>query len=83
MTTGYVLKAEYYLPDNITQLKTRTVMPFQRRKFGRAINLDRFMEKPIQFPKQTTDHYLKSNKQVLLNSYRWTIYMGLEGLANR
>ncbi|KAM7356285.1 uncharacterized protein ACRADG_002090 [Cochliomyia hominivorax] len=82
MTTGYVLKAEYYLPDNITQLKIRRPMPFQR-KFGRAINLENFLATTDKVPLKTRDDFLKNNKKVLLSSYRWTVYKALEGLGNR
>ncbi|XP_065362120.1 uncharacterized protein LOC135955690 [Calliphora vicina] len=74
MTTGYVLKAEYFLPENVTQLKIRTVMPFQRRNF---------LTSTEELPQQTREEFLNNNKKVILSSYRWSIYKGLEGLADR
>ncbi|KAI8117336.1 hypothetical protein FF38_09279 [Lucilia cuprina] len=83
MTTGFVLKAEYFLPENVTQLKIRTVMPFQKRSIINTIKLDKFLSTPTEAPLQKRKDFVRNNKKVLLSSYRWTIYKGFEGLAER
>ncbi|XP_050334100.1 uncharacterized protein LOC126761762 [Bactrocera neohumeralis] len=80
MTTGYVLKAEYYLPDNVTKLFTITRMPFAARQMTK---FERFLAQADEWKRYATwEQHLTDNRKVL-SSYRWSIYKVLEGLAER
>ncbi|XP_049313836.1 uncharacterized protein LOC105224100 isoform X1 [Bactrocera dorsalis] len=80
MTTGYVFKAEYYLPDNVTKLFTITRMPFAARQMTK---FERFLAEADEWKRYATwEQHLTDNRKVL-SSYRWSIYKALEGLAER
>ncbi|KAH8408076.1 hypothetical protein KR222_009224, partial [Zaprionus bogoriensis] len=88
VTTGYVLKAEYWLPETPDSLRTPTSMPVNQKPTpgvtGARTNrpmFENFLVGVDELGKSTKKMFSRSNK--VLSSYRWTVYKGLEGLAKR
>ncbi|CAD7006052.1 unnamed protein product [Ceratitis capitata] len=80
MTTGYVLKAEYFLADNVTKLYTITQMPFTARQMSarKLTKFERFLAKADEWKRYSAwERHLQENRRVL-SSYRWSIYKVLE-----
>lgn len=99
ITTGYVFKAEYYLPHDATQWYNFTTMdigtlPIQGRK-RRSATSTKADDDLIGYVDETEEEGYRENllnKQKAdelrgrhndLGKYRWTIYKGIEILANK
>ncbi|XP_073841477.1 uncharacterized protein [Musca autumnalis] len=90
MTSGYVLKAEYFLPSTVDQLRTKTQLPINAgRKLNGPAKFEQFIVDEDALLSTTTTRnstnqpeFVQQHKHVR-SSYRWTIYKGLEGLATR
>ncbi|XP_030387554.1 uncharacterized protein LOC115634125 [Scaptodrosophila lebanonensis] len=90
ITTGYVLKAEYWLPISPDDLRTPTALPVNQVITPGPVTGARRRQRPMfenflvganELGKNTRQLLSRTNK--VLSSYRWTAYKGLEGLANR
>lgn len=88
MTTGYVLKAEYWLPETPDALRTATSMPINQKPTLGSVGarqrrpmFENFLVGVDDLGKSTKKMITRTNK--VLSSYRWTVYKGLEGLAKR
>lgn len=88
MTTGYVLKAEYWLPETPDSLRTPTALPLNQVPTLGSVGARRrrpmfenFLVDANELGKSTRKLLTRTNK--VLSSYRWTMYKGLEGLAKR
>ncbi|XP_034101965.1 uncharacterized protein LOC117566534 [Drosophila albomicans] len=88
VTTGYVLKAEYWLPETPDALRTPTSMPINQVPTAGSTGARRhrpmfenFLVGADDLGKSTKKLLTRTNK--VLSSYRWTLYKGLEGLAQR
>ncbi|XP_067647968.1 uncharacterized protein [Eurosta solidaginis] len=86
MTTGYVLKAEYFLADSVEKLFTITHMPFAARQDQQTKELtkfERFLARADEWKRYAALERHLSEKRKVLSSYRWAIYKALEVLAGR
>ncbi|XP_054734713.1 uncharacterized protein LOC129242175 [Anastrepha obliqua] len=85
MTTGYVLKSEYYLPFLASQLFTITTMPFVARQMQpvKLTKFERFLAKADEWKRYAAWERHQADNRKVLSSYRWSIYKALEGLAER
>ncbi|KRF84598.1 uncharacterized protein [Drosophila virilis] len=88
VTTGYVLKAEYWLPETPDSLRTPTALPLNQVPTLGSVGARRrrpmfenFLVDANELGKSTRKLLTRTNK--VLSSYRWTMYKGLEGLAKR
>ncbi|EDW19023.1 uncharacterized protein LOC6582862 [Drosophila mojavensis] len=88
VTTGYVLKAEYWLPETPEALRTPTALPINQVPTLGSVGarrhrpmLENFLAGVDDLGKSTKKLFSRTNK--VLSSYRWTVYKGLEGLAKR
>ncbi|XP_059222074.1 uncharacterized protein LOC106095267 [Stomoxys calcitrans] len=84
MTSGYVLKAEYFLPSTVEQLKTKSQLPITVRKLDTPTKFEQFFvdDDALLTNATKSEDFLQHHKHVR-SSYRWTVYKGLEGLATR
>ncbi|XP_036327499.1 uncharacterized protein LOC118740112 [Rhagoletis pomonella] len=85
MTTGYVLKAEYFLADSVEKLFTISRMPFTARQLQarKLTKFERFLARADEWKRYAAwERHLTEHRKVL-SSYRWSIYKALEGLAER
>uniref|UniRef100_A0A1I8M6V7 Uncharacterized protein n=1 Tax=Musca domestica TaxID=7370 RepID=A0A1I8M6V7_MUSDO len=86
MTSGYVLKAEYFLPETVDQLRTKSRLPLTARSFNGKTKFENFIvdENALSTTNNSTNQpdFVKQRKHIR-SSYRWTVYKGLEGLATR
>jgi len=89
VTTGYVLKVEYWLPTTPDDLRTPTALPLTQvatpgvtgARKQRKPMFENFLVGVDELGKNTRKLLTRTNK--VLSSYRWTVYKGLEGLADR
>ncbi|KAL7734311.1 hypothetical protein ACLKA6_010648 [Drosophila palustris] len=88
VTTGYVLKAEYWLPESPDALRTPTALPINQVPTLGSVGARRhrpmfenFLVGADELGKSTKKLLTRTNK--VLSSYRWTVYKSLEGLAKR
>ncbi|XP_017840315.1 uncharacterized protein LOC108598209 [Drosophila busckii] len=88
VTTGYVLKAEYWLPETPDHLRTPTALPINQVPTLGSVGARRqrpmfenFLVGADELGKSTKKLFTRTNK--VLSSYRWTVYKALEGLAKR
>ncbi|XP_061398337.1 uncharacterized protein LOC133334054 [Musca vetustissima] len=88
MTSGYVLKAEYFLPETVDQLRTKSRLPITARNLNGPTKFEKFIvdEKALSTTNNSSNtnqpDFVKQRKHIRA-SYRWTVYKGLEGLATR
>ncbi|XP_037957066.1 uncharacterized protein LOC119686999 [Teleopsis dalmanni] len=82
MTTGYVLKAEYFLPSNASQLRTKTHLNIAGRRRRNAPDFEQFLINDEEFSAANKNREEFLHKKVL-TSYRWSVYKAFEGLAVR
>ena len=80
LTTGYVFKAEYFLPYQVEQLYTKTTMNLTARKLKGATKFEKHVATESELRGNSTT---ERHKKPVLASYRWSVYKSLEGLANR
>ncbi|KAM8708212.1 hypothetical protein ACLKA7_015221 [Drosophila subpalustris] len=88
VTTGYVLKAEYWLPESPDALRTPTALPINQVPTLGSVGARRhrpmfenFLVGADELGKSTKKLLTRTNK--VLSSYRWSVYKSLEGLAKR
>ncbi|XP_068148975.1 uncharacterized protein [Drosophila tropicalis] len=88
VTTGYVLKAEHWLPTTPDDLRTPTALPINQVPTAGVTGarkhrpmFENFLVGVDELGKNTRKLLTRTNK--VLSSYRWAAYKGLEGLANR
>ncbi|XP_026845380.1 uncharacterized protein LOC6595906 [Drosophila persimilis] len=89
VTTGYVLKVEYWLPVTPDDLRTPTALPITQvatpgvtgARRQRRPMFENFLVGVDELGKSTRKILTRTNR--VLSSYRWTVYKGLEGLADR
>nr|XP_016925735.2 uncharacterized protein LOC108006707 [Drosophila suzukii] len=80
--TGYVLKAQYYLPYSVKQLRTKNVHEISEgRLLGNATIFDRVMQMSEQ--KLGLDPDILQQDLQALGSYRWSVYEAFTALAIR
>ncbi|XP_055842072.1 uncharacterized protein LOC129909124 isoform X2 [Episyrphus balteatus] len=84
ITSGYVLKAEYFLPTNATQLHKDYLKP---QTIHRRSILDEYDDAEITEIDQSfgfnSTKNLFQNRPNDLSTYRWTIYKAMETLGDR
>ncbi|XP_034481405.1 uncharacterized protein LOC117787069 [Drosophila innubila] len=82
ITTGYVLKAHYYLPNRAKQIRTKDLVDITDREFKDNATI-------FQKTMQKTDKQLGVATRVLeeatqaWDGYRWAIYQSFESMALR
>ncbi|XP_016976586.2 uncharacterized protein LOC108042700 [Drosophila rhopaloa] len=81
VVTGYVLKAQYYLPYSPKQLRTKDVHEISE---GRLLENATIFDKVMQMTEQKLglDNILQEDLQAL-GSYRWSVYEAFTALAIR
>ncbi|XP_055910741.1 uncharacterized protein LOC129945107 [Eupeodes corollae] len=90
ITSGYVLKAEYFLPTNATQLHPDYLKPQTIHRRSILEENDDFLEDDTNKVTEVDQHFdFASTKNPFrskpndLSTYRWTIYKALETLGDR
>uniref|UniRef100_A0A1B0AIA5 Uncharacterized protein n=1 Tax=Glossina pallidipes TaxID=7398 RepID=A0A1B0AIA5_GLOPL len=84
LTTGYVLKAEYFLPYNVEQLKQQTPLPITVRKLNNQKSRSKhFLIAVDELPVNSTVTASSRANQNYRSSYRWAMYKGFEILTQR
>ncbi|XP_064545821.1 uncharacterized protein LOC135433599 [Drosophila montana] len=82
VTTGYVLKASYYLPNSAKQIRTKDVHDITERKLmDNATIFQRAMQKTDEEVGLTT-RVIEETSQAL-SDYRWAVYKSFEAMAIR
>ncbi|KAL9906558.1 uncharacterized protein ACN427_005134 isoform 1-T1 [Glossina fuscipes fuscipes] len=84
LTTGYVLKAEYFLPYDVEQLKQQTPLPITVRKLNNQMTTSKhFLTAVNELAVNSTATVSSKRNQNYRSSYRWAMYKGLEILTQR
>ncbi|KAH8339152.1 hypothetical protein KR074_006013, partial [Drosophila pseudoananassae] len=82
VVTGYVLKAQYYLPYSVKQLRTKNVHDInEERLLGNTTTFERILQKSKD--KFDFNPSLWQEDVQALGSYRWSVYEAFTALAIR
>ncbi|KAH8301189.1 hypothetical protein KR018_007116 [Drosophila ironensis] len=82
VVTGYVLKAQYYLPYSAKQLRTKDVHEISARKLpGNATIFEKVLQKTQE--QLGFDPNIWQEDLQALGSYRWSVYEAFTALAIR
>lgn len=82
ITSGYVLKAQYYLPNRAKQLRVKDIHGITERQFAdNATIFQQTMQKTDEELGIPTSHMDETTHA--LSGYRWAIYKSFETMAIR
>lgn len=83
VTTGYVLKAHYYLPTTAKQLRVKNIHDITDRRFrDNTTVFQQIIEKSDEELGVTSRRKLEETAEPW-NGYRWAVYQSFERLAMR